>query len=193
MPSVIKLIIRHLRGRPYGVMIGSRSFFERPYAIGERSRVVIGDSTVIHSNSFFNPIARYGADSFESRIRVGSHVYIGHHCQFHAMQLMQIGDGTVLSDYVYINDAAHGINPNDGLIMEQPLISNGPITIGKHVFIGLRSIVLSGVQLGDHCVVAAGSVVTKSFPEYSMIAGSPARLIKVFSVNEGTWKGLHTL
>lgn len=57
-------------------------------------------------------------------------------------------------------------------------IKTSPILIGDDVFFGERCMVLKGVQLGSGCVVGAGSVVTKSFPPNSLIAGNPARLIR---------------
>lgn len=54
----------------------------------------------------------------------------------------------------------------------------GRVTIGNSCFVGLHSILLPGVTLGDHTIVGAGSVVTKSFPEGNVvIAGNPARII----------------
>ena len=53
----------------------------------------------------------------------------------------------------------------------------GPITIGDDCFVGMRSILMYGVTLGDHCVVAAGSVVTKSFPPRTVLGGNPASAI----------------
>ena len=50
--------------------------------------------------------------------------------------------------------------------------------IGHHCVIGGRSIILPGIELGNHVFVAAGSVVTKSFPSHSMIAGNPAKIIR---------------
>jgi acetyltransferase-like isoleucine patch superfamily enzyme len=56
--------------------------------------------------------------------------------------------------------------------------SKGPVYIGHDVWIGTRAIILSGVTLGNGCVVGAGSVVTKTFPAYSIIAGNPACAVR---------------
>ncbi|MFP3338962.1 DapH/DapD/GlmU-related protein, partial [Micrococcus sp. SIMBA_131] len=53
----------------------------------------------------------------------------------------------------------------------------GKITIGNNVFIGMNAIILHGVTIGDNCIIAAGSIVTKSFPENSIVGGNPAKLI----------------
>lgn len=59
-----------------------------------------------------------------------------------------------------------------------------PINIGNNVWIGLNAIILKGTQIGDNSIVAAGSVVKGEFPEYSLIAGNPAKLIKVLDKSE---------
>ncbi|WP_396275136.1 acyltransferase [Granulicella aggregans] len=71
--------------------------------------------------------------------------------------------------------------------MRQNLESKGPIVIGDNCFLGYRVAVTPGVTLGEWCVVGANSVVTKSFPPYSMIAGAPARMIKRYSLEERAW------
>ena len=51
--------------------------------------------------------------------------------------------------------------------------------IGNNCVIGVRSIVLPGVSIGDHCIVAAGAVVTKNTPPHTVLAGNPAKIIKI--------------
>ena len=50
--------------------------------------------------------------------------------------------------------------------------------IGKNSVIGVNSIILPGVRIGDHCVIAAGAVVTKDVPDHCIVAGNPAKVIR---------------
>lgn len=60
----------------------------------------------------------------------------------------------------------------------QDAISSGPIVIGNDVWIGANAIILSGVEVGDGAVVAAGSIVTKNVSPYAIVGGNPAKLIR---------------
>lgn len=83
---------------------------------------------------------------------------------------VHIGDGTrvMLEALIIAHDYSRGLK---GKIWCDT-------KIGKHCVIGGRAIILPGVELGDHVFVAAGSVVTKSFPSHCMIAGNPAKIIR---------------
>ena len=92
---------------------------------------------------------------------------------------------------IYIGKGSH-VGPNVGLITTnhdpQNLDHHLPgkdINIGSNCWIGMNSIILPVVTLGDHTVVGAGSVVTKSFPEGPcVIAGNPAKVIKILENNQ---------
>ncbi|WP_304522377.1 DapH/DapD/GlmU-related protein [Bacteroides sp. GM023] len=70
--------------------------------------------------------------------------------------------------------AAVRLLPNGG----EEYTKKAPVTIGKNVFIGARSIVMKGVTIGDGVVIGAGSVVTKNVPANAIVAGNPAKVIK---------------
>lgn len=185
--AIAKRLVKRLIYRPRGVRMGPDSLVLRPRWFLNRSRIQIGARCSIGRFAIFQPLAEYNHLAQSGTIRLGDDVYIGGFSQIHAMFPLEIGDGCVLSEHVYISDIAHGLDPRAGLIMQQPLESKGPVRIGRHVFIGLGASVLPGVTLGDHCIVGTRSVVTRSFPAYSMVAGAPARLIKVFDQASGQW------
>lgn len=185
--KAFKNIVKAKLYRPRGIIMGADSLILRPHWLHNHQQIEIGARTTIGRFSVLNPLIGQNAQQYRGSIRIGSDVYIGGFCQIHAMGSLAIGDGAVLSEHVYLSDTAHGLNPLKGPIMAQPIESKGPVTIGRNVFIGYGAAVLPGVTLGDHCIVGARSVVTRSFPAYTMVAGSPARRVKIFDVATEQW------
>lgn len=67
-------------------------------------------------------------------------------------------------------------------------VSTAPIVIEDETWIGANVVVLAGVTIGKHCIVAAGSVVTKNVPPYSVAVGNPARVLKKYNPETKTWQ-----
>ncbi|MBN8566101.1 MAG: acyltransferase [Flavobacteriales bacterium] len=67
-------------------------------------------------------------------------------------------------------------------------VSTAPIRIEDNTWIGANVVVLAGVTVGKHSIVAAGSVVTKNIPPYSLAVGNPARIIKQYNFETNTWE-----
>ena len=75
--------------------------------------------------------------------------------------------------------------PNASLSMQKIFpIEEGPVHIGSNCWLGANVIVMPNVSLGRYCIVAANSFVNKSFPEFSIIGGNPAKLIRHFTDEE---------
>ena len=88
-----------------------------------------------------------------------------------------IGSDVIMGPNVQIFSENHNFN-DQALTIKQQGVTKQAVTIGNNCWIGASSIILAGVTIEDGCVVAAGSVVNKSFPKNSVIAGIPAKLIK---------------
>ncbi len=113
-----------------------------------------------------------------SRLSVGTNSQLGHNSRLQGT--ISIGDDCVMGPDVVIMATSHGYDRTDIPIRIQDGWEK-PIRIGNDVWIGTRCVILPGVEIADHTIVAAGAVVTKSFPPFSVIAGVPARLVKTRS------------
>lgn len=114
-------------------------------------------------------------------LRIGNGCTIGEYNHITAVNKIIIGDNLLTGRFVLISDNAHGgmtleelqIHPS-----ERQVVTKGAIEIGKNVWIGDKVTILSGVSIGDGCIIGANSVVTHSIPPYSLAVGSPAKVIK---------------
>ena len=97
-----------------------------------------------------------------------------------------------LFDFIYLKRGKGSViyrsyQDAEKMIDEQG-VSTLPVVIEDDVWVGANSVILPGVTLGKHCVVAAGSVVSHSVPPYSICAGCPARIIKTYDFETKEWK-----
>ena len=88
-----------------------------------------------------------------------------------------IGSHVNLAQGITVTALNHNFEDTNQHIDEQG-ISTTPVSIGDDVWIGANAVILPGVHVGNHCVVAAGAVVTKDVPAHSLVAGVPAKIIK---------------
>lgn len=78
-----------------------------------------------------------------------------------------------------------GSGPNASLTLQKIFpMRKGKVVIGNNSWIGASAIIMPNVILGNYCIVAANSYVNKSFPDYSIIGGTPAKLIRMLTENE---------
>ena len=164
---------------------------------------VIGGFFEQHSNSNVSSNAEIEIDPSGS-ITIGQNVQINSDCSFSTKGVLIIGNGTTFSKgcningniligentlfgpNVFISSGKHHYKLRSKTIREQDADAlafypkedvYSKISIGNDCWIGVNSVIMSGVVLGNGVIVGAGSIVTKSFSDYSIIAGVPAKVI----------------
>jgi len=112
-------------------------------------------------------------------LTIGAHTHIQPRCQITAYEsAIEIGRGVQIAPYCAFYSYDHGMAP-DIPMDRQSLHSKGPIVVEDDAWLGVGVIVLSGVRVGKGAVVGAGAVVTRDIPEGAIVAGVPARVVKM--------------
>ena len=106
---------------------------------------------------------------------IGDHTRIGLHCT--VIGPVTIGSHVNLAQGITVTALNHNFE-DAGLRIDEQGVSTKAVTIGDDVWIGTNAVILPGVTIGRHVVVAAGDVVTKDVPDHSLVAGVPAKVVK---------------
>ena len=109
-------------------------------------------------------------------ITIGNGSGIGRDCQIRGP--LQIGDNVMMGPEVVIFTTNHVTSRTDIPMGRQGLTPPKKVIIGNDVWIGQRVMIMPGVHVGDGAVLAAGAVVTKDVPPYTIVAGVPAKVVK---------------
>lgn len=140
------------------------------------NNIIIGNNTRIA-----NRVKIFGSEA--NLLEIGQNSYVGLNSFIEGFN-----SKVIIGDYVSIApnvSIISGSGPNASPPMQKVFgNAQGTIIIGNHTWIGGNSIIMPGVTLGNYCVVAAGSYVNKSFPDYSIVGGTPAKLIRTLTPSE---------
>ncbi len=127
-------------------------------------------------------LSDYFDQKFQPEILIGDNVSIQDDCHIGAINRIYIGDNVLIASKVYISDHSHGkVNSKDIELspMRRNLYSKGDVNILNNVWIGENVSILPGVTIGHNTIVGANSVVTKSIESNCVVAGNPARIVKL--------------
>ncbi|OYU85541.1 MAG: acetyltransferase [Flavobacterium sp. BFFFF2] len=140
-----------------------------------KNGIQFGDNVSI--GAFSRVIVSTSLNDIGDKIVIGNHVGIGEFAYLGGAGGLEIGDECIVGQYLSCHPENHNYQDTSLSIRHQGVSRKG-IKIGKNCWIGSKVTILDGVTMGEGCIIAAGSVVTKSFPEQSIIGGVPAKLLK---------------
>jgi acetyltransferase-like isoleucine patch superfamily enzyme len=114
----------------------------------------------------------------EGEVSIGAKTVMGQECTISAFQHVSIGRECIVADRVMLIDFDHGV-----VEVERPIRLQGiykrDVRVGSNCWIGYGACVLRGVTVGDNCVIGTNAVVTKDVPDNAVVAGAPARVLRM--------------
>ena len=123
-----------------------------------------------------------GRVTLAGRIELADNVVIGHYASLWAVgggkNVIKVGRGSGISAFSILMTRYHEYRDRKKSFLDQGAVDGKEIIIGEDCWIGIRSIIMPGVTIGNGAVVGAGAVVTKDVEAYSVVAGNPAKVIK---------------
>lgn len=167
---------------------GTRNFTILPQmTINDLNKIKVGNHFYLGRNSRFLLVSNYKGTIYNPKIIIGNNISIGNRFTALSAAPINIDDDCLLASDILITSENHGMDPEKHASYADNPLDASPVSIGKGCWIGEKVVILPGVTLGDKCIVAAGSVVNKSFPAYTIIAGAPAKAIKSYDKSIHEW------
>jgi acetyltransferase-like isoleucine patch superfamily enzyme len=160
---------------------------------------------MIYANIVLGKSVNIDPSSTVNNVSIGDNVKIAQKCNIYGSEknLLHIGKGSYVGMNSLLNGYAASLHigeyvsiaqnvnmmtdsgPNASLVFQRIFpIQVGEITIGEHTWIGASAIIMPNVKIGRYCIIAAGSFVNESFPDYSIVGGTPAKLIRNLTLEE---------
>lgn len=152
-------------------------------------RIILGNAVSLRKEAWLN-IAD-AEQSTEPAIVIEDNSAIGSHTIISARNLIHIERDVLIAQWVLIVDHNHAYEDITVPIVNQGVTAGGRIRIGQGSWIARGAVIVcpkGELSIGRNCVVAANSVVTRSIPDYSLVAGLPARVIRQYDPTTKTWR-----
>lgn len=172
-----------------GLILGRGLVIRHPAHITIGSNVAVDDSTFLDGGGKTDCGIQLGDGVLLSRnciivtksgqIVLMDRVDVGFNCIFATTSGITIGGSTIIAGNCFFGGGRYHHNRLDVPIMDQGVYTHGTTEIGENSWIGAGAIILDGVKLGKGVIVGAGSVVTKDAPDYAVLAGTPARILRI--------------
>jgi len=166
--------------------MGNYVMIFKPIKISPESLFLGSNVTILH-HARIEGITEYGEQVFNPRISIEDGVTIQQNLHLTCANEIQIGSNTAIAANVTITDINHRYDDITVPPEKQPL-NVSKVKIGENCKIYNNSVILPGTKLGRHTIVGANAVVSGHFPDYCVIAGIPAKILKLYNKETCTWE-----
>lgn len=173
-----------IRGCFHSFGCGSR--VEPPFRFAGLRDVAIGPQVYVAPNCWINVVGPARADR-SPKLTIGPGCAIGMGATLTASWSVTLGSRVLLARNVYVSDHGHEYREVDRAIMEQGVTEPRAVAIGDDTWLGQNACILPGVRIGRHCVVGANAVVTRDVPDFTVVAGVPAVVIRAYDATARAW------
>jgi acetyltransferase-like isoleucine patch superfamily enzyme len=187
--------IRNLKVKAYTLSVRHRfrqlnSHLDPRVDITNPQFISIGRGVVIRPYTWIYAITndRGHRGVFNPSIQIGDGCSIGRFCHLTCSNQVVLEDHVFITEGVLITDSIHGYEDITTPIIEQPLMSLGPIIIGCGSWIGNGARIIGKVRIGRNCIIGANAFVNKDVPDYCMVAGVPGRIVKQYDPTARQWR-----
>lgn len=174
-------IIRGLLYKPFFGNFSLPSYIGKPVFIGNFKRIFIEKKVRIFPGARIEVIGNSSSIVFKENISIGQNLHITSNGN------LVIGKNTTILENVMITNIDHEYQELNKHILEQQLLVK-ETKIGENCFIGYGAVIQAGTILGKQCVVGANAVVRGTFPDYSVIVGVPAKIVKRYNNKTEKWE-----
>jgi lipopolysaccharide O-acetyltransferase len=155
--------------------------------------ISIGRDVYAERNLWLEAVTSYRSQSFLPNIAIGDHVSFSDGVHISSITSIEIGSYSLFGSRIYVSDHNHGMYRGElqSTPEEAPahrlLGGGGPVVIGENVWIGDNSVIIGPATIGRGAIVGANSVVRGVVPSNTIVAGAPAKPIKIFNPKTGSW------
>lgn len=162
--------------------VGKLRTFGIPFGIVGGEYMELGDNITISKDCRLEVTAEWYGEKYSPRLIIGNNVILRPRCHVGCINEVRIEDNVTFGERVYVTDHIHGISIYEHMKIpphDRPLYSKGKVVIEECVSVGENCAIMPGVTIGAHSIIGANSVVTKDVPPYSIVAGVPAKVLKI--------------
>lgn len=181
---IFSKIFEILYKRKFGYF-GKNTRIVNPIAIESPNNIYIGDGVYVASQTCLAARPSNSPDRFTLTIKSGCK--IGRFNHIYATGNVTICENVLTANGVYISDNQHNYNDVNQAILDQPILQNKHVSIGSGTWVGHNACIM-GVNIGINCVIGANAVVTHDIPDFCVVVGAPARIIKRYDQDLKTWR-----